>query len=156
MRTTKLLKKIELSRVSSSRWLGTKCPWENNDAQGRMVATTVLTHLTRLPEKSYHDSIYCYIAPSYNILSINNNFRTVIGGGNKLCSFPLLEWRTEIKFYSLRTSMKLSTCKYLDLHTNKNYCFYFIDINRKKHTKFNYLYQPYKNVKIDLPNLFQS
>lgn len=98
--------------------------WEDKDAQGRMpwhgvVGTTVLTHLTPLLKKSCHDSIYSYITPSYNIPCINNNFKTVIGGGNKLCSFLLLEWRAEMKFYSLRTSMKLSTCKYLSLHNNK-------------------------------------
>lgn len=91
-----------------------------------MVGTTVLTHPTPLLDKSCHNSIYAYITLSYYIHYINNNFKTVREGRNKLCSFFLLEGRAEINFYSLRTSMKFSTCKYLALHNNKKENYHFL------------------------------
>lgn len=82
-----------------------------------MVGTTILTHPTPLLDKSCHNSIYSYTL-SYYVPRISNNFKTATEGRNKLCSFFLLEGRAEINFYALKTSMKFSTCKYLDLHNN--------------------------------------
>jgi len=69
---------------------------EDKDAQERMVwhsvvGTTLLTHPTPLLEKSCHGSIYFYITPSHNTPCNNKNFQTIIGGGSKLCSSPLVE-----------------------------------------------------------------